>query len=199
MLLRSTEKRRQGQRETSHEPPAETQHCVNKNLWTTLSFAQATWRSTSRVRAITSANDIDLWVQEVLDLPVLNLATAQGEDPDLLFLKELLQDHDSRPQWDTACEESAEVNILWTQFHGLKTQENVLYYQRKKSKTTCNGKWCPPSLSDPKFLALLDYVSRSHEIETCPSSIRPSMLQLSLTLMHRFLSNFGCCFPWGIR
>ncbi len=29
---------------------------------------------------------------------------------------------------------------------------------------------------------------------TCPST-----LQLSLNLLHRFLSNFGCCLPWTIR
>ncbi len=45
------------------------------------------------------------------------------------------------------------------------------------------------------FLALLDYVSRAHEIEICLSVVHPSMAQLSLNLMHRFLSNFGCCFP----
>ncbi len=28
---------------------------------------------------------------------------------------------------------------------------------------------------------------------------RPSLLQLSLNLMHGFLSNFGCCLPWAIR
>ena len=50
------------------------------------------------------------------------------------------------------------------------------------------------------ILALLDYVSRAHEIEICPSSaVRPSVSQLSLNLMHGFLSNFGCCFPWAIR
>ncbi len=48
-------------------------------------------------------------------------------------------------------------------------------------------------------VALLD-VSRAHEIEICPSSVvRPSVSQLSLNLMHGFLSNFGCCFPWAIR
>ncbi len=50
------------------------------------------------------------------------------------------------------------------------------------------------------FLALLDYVRRAHEIEICPSvirrpSVRPSVSQLSLNLMHGFLSNFGSCFP----
>ncbi len=28
---------------------------------------------------------------------------------------------------------------------------------------------------------------------------RPSVSQLSLFVIRRFLSNFGCCFPWAIR
>ncbi len=58
------------------------------------------------------------------------------------------------------------------------------------------------------FLALLDYVSRAHEIEIRPSSVvRPSVRgpspvrlwhRLSLKLLHGFLSNFGCGFPWAI-
>ncbi len=60
------------------------------------------------------------------------------------------------------------------------------------------------------FLALLDYVSRAHEIEIRPSSVvrpspvvrRPSSVRLwhrlSLKLLHGFLSNFGCGFPWAI-
>ncbi len=44
----------------------------------------------NRVRAITSANDVDPRVQEVLDLPVFNLADTQVEDPNLVFTKELL-------------------------------------------------------------------------------------------------------------
>ncbi len=58
-----------------------------------------------------------------------------------------------------------------------------------------------------KFLALLDYVSRAHEYVKqrswnwnlciiCPSVVRPSVSPLSLNLMHGFLSNSGCCFPW---
>ena len=42
------------------------------NLWATLPFAEATWRPTYRVRAVTSADDVDPRVQEVLDLPVFN-------------------------------------------------------------------------------------------------------------------------------
>ena len=46
------------------------------------------------------------------------------------------------------------------------------------------------------FLTLLEYVSRAHEIEICPSTcVHPSAVsQFSLNLMHEFLSNFGCCF-----
>ncbi len=50
----------------------------------------------------------------------------------------------------------------------------------------------------PIFLALLVYVSRDHEIEIRPSSVRPSLSQLSLNLTHRFLSNFSCGFLWAI-
>ena len=67
------------------------------DLWTVLPFAQVTWRSTHRVKAITSAEDVDPRVLEVLNLPILNLAAAQEEDPDLQFVKELLRDHDVRP------------------------------------------------------------------------------------------------------
>ncbi len=98
-----------------------------------LPFAGATWRPTYRVRAITSANDVDPRVQEVLHLPVLNLAAAQDEDSDLVFMKEFLRDQDIRPPWNTVREESAEVKILWTQFHWLKVQENVLYRRRKET------------------------------------------------------------------
>ena len=46
------------------------------------------------------------------------------------------------------------------------------------------------------FLALLDYVSRAHEVAICPSPVvRPSMSQLSLNFMHGFLSNLSCGFP----
>ncbi len=57
--------------------------CTETDLWTVFPFTQATWRSTHRVRAVTSAKDVDPRVQEVLDLPTLNLASAQDEDPDL--------------------------------------------------------------------------------------------------------------------
>ncbi len=67
------------------------------NPWILLPFSEATWRTTYRVRAVTSADDVDPRVQEVLDLPVLNLAAVQGEDPELVFFKELLREHDVRP------------------------------------------------------------------------------------------------------
>ncbi len=51
-----------------------------------------------------------------------------------------------------------------------------------------------------EFWALLDSVTRGHILDFCPSSVvRLSVSQLSLNLMHRFLSNFGCCFSWAIR
>ncbi len=50
------------------------------------------------MRAVSSANDVDPWVQEVLGLPVLDLAVTQDEDPDLVLMKELW-DHDVRPQY----------------------------------------------------------------------------------------------------
>ncbi len=48
-----------------------------------------------------------------------------------------------------------------------------------------------------RFLALLDYVSRAHEIAICPSSVvRPSVRQSVLQLsLHGFLSNFSCVSP----
>ncbi len=89
------------------------------DLWTVLPFAQATWRSSHRLKAVTSAEDVNPRVLEVLDFPNLNLAAAQEEDPVIQFIKELLREHDVRPPWDTVREESAEVKILWTQFHCL--------------------------------------------------------------------------------
>ena len=42
--------------------------------------------------------------------------------------------------------------------------------------------------------------NRNLYVVCLPSSVRrPSMLQLSLNLMHGFLSNFGCCIHWAIR
>ncbi len=75
------------------------------DFWTVLPFAQATWRSTHRVRAATSAEDVDPRVLEVLDLPVLNLAAAQEEDLDIQFIKKLLRHHDIRPH-GTLCARS---------------------------------------------------------------------------------------------
>ncbi len=120
--------RRRADTETSDRQEPECE-----NPWTLLPFTEATWRTTYRVRAVTSANDIDPRVQEVLDLPVFNLAAVQGEEPDLVFIKELLGEYDVRPPWNVVREESAEVKILWTQFHRLKVQENVLYRRRKET------------------------------------------------------------------
>ena len=52
----------------------------------------------------------------------------------------------------------------------------------------------------PIFLALLDYVSRPHEMEIRHSSIRrPPVSQLSLYLLRGVPSSLSCCFPWAIR
>ena len=138
--------------------------CTEPDLWTLLPFAQATWRSTHHLRAVTSAEDIDSHVLEVLDLPTLNLAAAQEEDPDLQFVKELLRDHDVRPPWDTVREESAEVKILWTQFHRLKLQEHVLYHRRKE--TTANTQWqvvAPKPLRSETFKACHHHAMAAHQ------------------------------------
>ncbi len=89
--------RRRADLETPNGPTPE----LEGDLWAVLPFTEATWRLTYRVRAVTSANDVDPRVQEVLDLPVLNLAVAQDEDPNLVFIKELLRDRDIRPPWNT--------------------------------------------------------------------------------------------------
>ncbi len=56
-----------------------------------------------------------------------------------------------------------------------------------------------------KFLALLDYVSRAHEIKIRPlfvvrrlSYVVRPWHRLSLKLLHGLLSNFSCRFPWAI-
>ncbi len=138
--------------------------CTEPDLWTILPFAQATWRSTHRLRAVTSADDVDPRVLQVLDLPTLNLAAAQDEDPDLQFVKELLRDHDVRPPWDIVREESAEVKILWTQFHWLKIQENVLYRRRKE--TAANPQWqvvAPKPLRSQIFKACHHHAMAAHQ------------------------------------
>ncbi len=84
-----------GRRRADTETPDRHEPEFN-SPWTLLPFAEATFRTTYQVRAVTSADDVYPRVQEVLDLPVLNLATVQGEDPDLVFIKELLQEHDVR-------------------------------------------------------------------------------------------------------
>ncbi len=135
------------------------------DLWTVLPFSQATWRLTHRLRAVTSAEDIDPHVLEVLDLPTLNLATAQEEDPNIQFLKELLQDHDVRPPRDIAREESAEIKILWTQFQWLKIQENVLYHRRKE--ITANPQWqvvAPKPLRSQIFKAYHHHAMAAHQV-----------------------------------
>ena len=64
---------------------------------------------------------------------------------------------------------------------------------------------CKFYLITKDFLALLDYVSRAYELAicsssvVCPSSVRPSVSQLSLNLMHGLISNFSCGFLRAIR
>ncbi len=131
------------------------------NPWTTLPFAEATWRLTYRVRAVTSADDVDPRVQEVLHLPVLNLA---AEDPHLVFIKELLQEHDVRPPWNVVREESVEVKILWTQFRPLRVQENVLYRRRKEA--AADPRWqvvAPKPLRSQIFKACHHHAMAAHQ------------------------------------
>ncbi len=152
-LPKSIRMRCKSRRRTNFETPAEPAQEPDESLWTMLPFAEGTWRSTYRVRAVPFANDVDSRVQEVLDLPVLNLAAAQDEDPDLVFMKELLRDHDVRPSWYIVREESAEVKILWTQVDTSSRSRKMSYTAgEKKLQPTPNGKWGPPSLSDPRFL-----------------------------------------------
>ncbi len=101
----------EGRRRADIETPDRPEPEFDKP-WTLLPFAEATWRPTYQVRAVTSADDVDPRVQEVLDLPVLNLAAVQGKDPNLVFIKELLREHDVRPPWDVVREESVAGKIL---------------------------------------------------------------------------------------
>ncbi len=91
---------RRGRGRTDQETPDGPEPEAENNLWPVLPVAKATWRPTYLVRAVTSADDVDPRVQEVLDLAVLNLVAAQEEDPDLVFVKELLRDHGIRPPWN---------------------------------------------------------------------------------------------------
>ncbi len=46
------------------------------------------------------------------------------------------------------------------------------------------------------LLALLDYVSRPHEMAICPSSVRVAIISEP----YAWISfKFGCCFHWAIR
>ncbi len=155
MQPKSNRTKREGWRRADIETPDWPEPEFEDNLWATWPFDEATWRPTYHVRAVTSADDVDPRVQEVLDLPVLDLATVQGEDPDLVFIKELLRDHDVRPYWNAVREESAEVKILWTQFHRLKVQENVLYRRRKEAA------------ADPRWQMVAAKLLRSQIIKAC--------------------------------
>ncbi len=128
------------------------------NTWSLLPVANAAWRPTHRVRAVTSDNNVDPRAQEVLELPSIDLAAAQDEDPDLLFVKDLLHGHDSRPRWDSVWEESAEVKILWTQFHQFRCQKMYFTARGKRQLTINNGRWWLPRK--------LDHRSSKHAIIT---------------------------------
>ncbi len=91
-----------------------------------------------QVTTVTSANDVNTQVQEVLDLPVLNLAPAQDEDPDLVYMKKSFYETTTLDLHGIQSK-SAGVNILWTQFHWLKVQKNILYRRRKE--TAANPQW----------------------------------------------------------
>ncbi len=153
----------EGWRRTDIETPGKPDP-ESDNPWTLLPFDGATWRTTYRARAVTSADDVDPRVQEVLDLPVLNLAAVQGEDPDLVFIKELLREHDVRPPWNVVREESAEVKILWTQFHRLKVQGNVLY--RRRMEAAADLRWqvvAPKPLRSQIFKACHHHAMAAHQ------------------------------------
>ncbi len=162
---KSIRMRRKGRSRTNLETPTEAAHCANDKIRVVLFFAKATWRLTYRVRAITSTNDVHPRVQEVFDLPVLNLSVAHDEDPDLIFIKLLLRDHDVRPSWDTVREESAEVKILWTQFNHLKIQEKVLHHRRKE--IAANPQWqvvAPKPLRSQIFKACHHHAMAAHQV-----------------------------------
>ncbi len=129
--------------------------CTEPDLWTVLPFAQATWRSTHRLRAVTSAEDVDPRVLEVLDLPTLKLAAVQDEDPDLQFIKELSRDNDVRPPWDIVREKSQQkLRYYGHNSTGSRSRKTSYIAGGKRLQPTPNGKWWPPSLSGPRFLKL---------------------------------------------
>ncbi len=151
------------------------------------------------MRAVTSDDDVNPRVQEVLDMPVLNLAAVQGEDPDLVFIKELLRDHDVRPPWNAVREESAEVKILWTQFHRLKIQENVLYCRRKEA--AANPRWqvvAPKPLRSQIFKACQHHAMAAHQgvVRTAALIKRrfywPRM-QKDVEVLCKRCTTCGCC------
>ncbi len=84
-----------------------------------------------------------------------------------------------------ACTET--FKHFWSSYRSLGVHGNLVFHNPGKHH---------------QFLALLDYVSKAHEIKIRPSSVRPSVVrlwhQLSLNLLHGFLSNFGSCYPWAI-
>ncbi len=130
--------RRKGQRKANPEIPVKAT-CTESDLWTRTALHAGYLEivSSSESRHLCQRCRPPRAGGSGLACPYL--AAVQDKDPDLQFIKELLRDHDVRPQWDIVREESAEVKIQWTQFHRLKTQENVLYRRRKE--TAANPQW----------------------------------------------------------
>ncbi len=79
-------------------------------------------------------------------------------------MKELLRDHYVRSLWNIVREDSAEVKRLWTQFHRVKVQENILYRRRKE--TAANAQWevvAPKPLRSQIFKAYHHHAMAAHQ------------------------------------
>ncbi len=97
--------------------------------------------------------------------------------------------------------------LVWLQFTSVTVKGQIQDNSRSLIGENCQCRYqlqlssrTPRSMDllfSSWFLALLDYVSRAYEIEIRSSVIRP-WHQLSLNLLHEFLSNFDSCFPWAI-
>ncbi len=105
------------------------------------------------MRAVTSADDVEPRVQEVIGLPVLDLAAVQGEDPDLVSIKELLRDHDVSPPPPPVygsrgiCRGEDNVDSV----SPAEGPGKCLYIAgEKKQQSTPDGKWWPLNPSDPR-------------------------------------------------
>ena len=83
----------------------------------------------------------------------------------------------------------------------LQVNDPELSYRSEASTLTLNSQISMMegyvNDSPPNFWLWLTVI-RAHEIEIRRPSVR-LWHQLSLNLLHGFLSNVGCCFPWAIR